>query len=78
MDRQMRDRGEVLRDEMVMKERISALLGDGPLTIPDMAEELGYPAWEMTVWVMGMRRYGRIKELPKARADDYYQYALAD
>lgn len=78
MREQMRDRKEVLRDEMVMKERISALLGNGPLTIPDMAEELGFPTWEMTVWVMAMRRYGRIKELPKARADDYYQYALAN
>jgi hypothetical protein len=78
MEMQMRDRKEVLRDEMVMKGPISALLTGGPLTIPDMAEELGYPAWEMTVWVMAMRRYGQVRELPKGRADDYYQYALVD
>jgi hypothetical protein len=28
------------------------------------------------MWVMGMRRYGIIVEMPKERADDYYQYRL--
>ena len=32
---------EVLRDEMVMRDRIAAVLGDGPKTIPEIAELLG-------------------------------------
>lgn len=77
MLQQQRNRDEVLRDEMVMRDRIKAVLGAGPLTIPDIAEALGVPAWETTLWVMAMRRYGQLKEMPKERADDYYQYALA-
>jgi hypothetical protein len=72
-----RDLAEVLRDEMVMQQRISSLLRQGPLTIPQLAEALDTPGWEVTAWVMAMRRYGLLKELPKNRADDYYQYALS-
>jgi hypothetical protein len=72
----MRNRAEVLRDEMVMQQRIRALLAEGPLTIPQLAEALSTPGWEVTTWVMAMRRYGLLKELPKSRADDYYQYTL--
>jgi hypothetical protein len=73
----LRDLGEVLRDEMVMRDRITAVLREGPRTIPEVAEELGFPPREVTLWMMAMRRYGRIEELPKDRADDYYQYKLA-
>ena len=74
----MRNLSEVMRDEMVMRDAIVAILAKGPLTIPELAESMESPDWEVTVWVMAMRRYGRVKELPKARADDYYQYSLAD
>lgn len=73
----MRNLAEVLRDEMVMQQRICHLLREGPLTIPQLAESLRTPSWEVTTWVMAMRRYGLLKELPKSRADDYYQYALS-
>ena len=71
-----RDLAEVLRDEMVMQTRIHALLAEGPLTIPELAKKLGAPSWEVTTWVMSMRRYGKLEELPKSRADDYYPYGL--
>jgi len=67
---------DVLRDEMTMRDRIEALLREGPRTIPLIAEALGAPAPEVTLWVMAMRRYGRVEELPKRKADDYYQYGL--
>ena len=76
--RQLRNLSEVLRDEMVMNGKILALLRDEPRTIPQLAEALGSPSWEVTVWVMGMRRYGKLKELPKSRADDYFQYTPAE
>jgi hypothetical protein len=74
--RAMRNLSEVLRDEMVMHERIIDLLSDNPMTIPQLAEALGKPEWETTAWVMSMRRYNLISELPKSRAIDYFQYII--
>jgi hypothetical protein len=75
--KEMRNLAEVLRDEMVMRQRLCDLLKEGPLTIPQLAEALESPGWEVTTWVMALRRYGRLKELPKSRAEDYYQYTLS-
>ncbi len=73
-----RDNAEVLRDEMYMRDRIIGILAEGPKTISEIAGELGYPSDEVLKWVMAMRRYGVITEMPKARADDYYHYKLRD
>lgn len=70
--------GEVLRDEWIMKDRIAAALSDGPKTIPEIAELLGAPSREVTQWVMAMRRFGKLEEMPKGKADDYYQYKLME
>lgn len=72
----LRDLGEVLRDGMVEQDRIAALLRSGPRTLPEIATALRAPPHEVTKWVMAMRRYGRVRELAKARADDYYRYEL--
>jgi len=69
-----RDPSEVMRDEMVMKGKIASLLREGPRTIPEIAEALRCPSREVTLWVMALRRYGALEELPKAKADDYYRY----
>lgn len=74
----LRNLGEVLRDELVERDRIAAALRPGPLTIPEVAHRLGAPVAETMKWVMAMRRYGRVRELPKARADDYYRYELVE
>jgi hypothetical protein len=68
---------EVMRDEMVMRPRIAAVLREGPKTIPEIAEALESPAPEVTLWVMALRRYGALEELPKPKSEDYYQYRLA-
>ncbi|MBN1547729.1 MAG: hypothetical protein JW902_13850 [Syntrophaceae bacterium] len=73
-----RDRAEIMRDEMVRRDDIIAILQKGPKTVPELAEALGKPAPEVVMWVMGMRRYGIIEELPKGRADDYFQYQLSE
>ncbi len=72
-----RDLGEVLRDEMVMKDRIASLLREEPKTIPEIAEALSCPVREATLWVMAMRRYGSLEEVPKPKAEDYFRYRLA-
>jgi len=72
-----RDPSEVMRDEMLMKEKIASLLHEGPRTIPEIADALHCPAREVTLWVMALRRYGALEEIPKPKADDYYRYKLA-
>jgi predicted Rossmann fold nucleotide-binding protein DprA/Smf involved in DNA uptake len=74
----LRNLGEVLRDEMVERDRVAAFLRTGPHTIPEIASELHAPTAEVTKWVMAMRRYGRVRDLPKSRSDDYYPYALVE
>ena len=73
-----RDLAEVLRDEMVMKDRIVALLHEGPKTIPEIAEALKYPSHETLYWVMAMWRYGALVELGRPNDEGYYQYQLAE
>jgi predicted Rossmann fold nucleotide-binding protein DprA/Smf involved in DNA uptake len=74
----LRNLAEALRDEMYLRDNISEVLEDGPKTIPEIAGELDFPPYEVTMWLMAMRRYGRVEELPKGRADDYYHYKLIE
>lgn len=71
----LRDPREVIREEMSMQSAIRAALADGPLRVPQIAAALGRPAEEVVYWVMGMRRYGHVVELPD---DDegWFPYAL--
>ncbi len=73
-----RNSAEVLRDEMFLQDKVVGLLKNGPKTIPEIAQELSYPSQEITKWVMALRRYGKIMDIPKSRADDYYQYKLVE
>jgi hypothetical protein len=72
-----RDPAEVMRDEMLMKEKIASYLREGPRTIPEISIALDCPDREVTLWVMALRRYGTLEEIPKPKADDYYRYKLA-
>jgi predicted Rossmann fold nucleotide-binding protein DprA/Smf involved in DNA uptake len=72
----MRDLNEVMRDEMVMRDRIIDLLREEPRTVPEIAEALGAPSREVMIWVMAMWRYGVVTEMEKARTDDYFSYRL--
>jgi hypothetical protein len=74
----LRNLNEVMRDEMVERDRIAVLLQSGPKTLPEIAHALEAPEFEVTKWVMAMRRYGRVRDLPKSRADDYYRYELIE
>jgi hypothetical protein len=69
-----RDVREVIRDEHLMRNRILNLLETGPLTIPEIAEGLGCPAFEVTFWVMGMRKYGYVAEDKEVTDEGYYRY----
>ncbi len=69
-----RETREIVRDEMAMHGRILAALGDEPRTIPEIAEAIGEPAHEVVVWVMGMRRYGWLREIKGSEDDGYFRY----
>ncbi|HEX5643354.1 MAG TPA: MarR family transcriptional regulator [Thermoleophilia bacterium] len=67
---------EVIRDEHSMKAPILKALGDGPLTIPQIAAAVGRPTREVTFWVMGLRKYGWIAEIKEVDDEGYFPYAL--
>jgi hypothetical protein len=69
-----RDYREVIREEPYMRSRILAFCAEEARTVPEIAEALGRPSYEAMFWVMGMRRYGWIRELKDASADGYFRY----
>ena len=74
----LREPREVIREEPLMQRPIREALSDGPLTIPQIAERIGFPAEETVYWVMGMRRYGHLVELEEADDDGYFPYRNID
>jgi hypothetical protein len=71
-----RDIREIVHDEMIMKDRIAQVLKDGPQTIPELTQALGYPSHEVTIWLFAMRRYGEIEAAGRPDVDGYYKYEL--
>jgi predicted transcriptional regulator len=65
---------EIVREEQLMRAPILKLLENGPLTIPELAEQLGCPTSEVTYWVMGMRKYGWVREEKEVTDEGYYRY----
>lgn len=74
MNPMKRDVREIVREEPSMHGRILDALAEGPLTVPEIAGALGCPTSETLIWVMGMRRYGRLREVPGANDDGYFRY----
>jgi DNA-binding IclR family transcriptional regulator len=66
-----------MREEPVIRPRILAALADGPRSVPELAAELGVPAHEALLWVMGMRRYGYLREVKASDRDGYFRYEPA-
>ncbi|HTX78380.1 MAG TPA: hypothetical protein VMC62_01865 [Longilinea sp.] len=71
-----RDIREIVKDEMIMKDRIARILKDGPQTIPEIAEAMEYPSHEVVIWLFAMRRYGQVETVGKPDVDGYFKYAL--
>jgi predicted transcriptional regulator len=70
----IREIREIVREEHIMRGRILKLLEAGALTIPEIAEALGVPTSEVTFWVMGMRKYGYVKEEKEVTDEGYFRY----
>ena len=73
-----RDVREVIREEPLMRARILAALADGPLTVPQIAEAIEAPTYEVVFWVMGMRRYGWLSEVKGSADDGYFRYQVEE
>ena len=76
MSTTLRDPREIIREEPMMHSPILAALRAGPLTVPEIAGQIGHPANEVLFWVMGMRRYGHIVEVEDATDEGYFRYAV--
>jgi predicted Rossmann fold nucleotide-binding protein DprA/Smf involved in DNA uptake len=70
----MRDTREIIREEPLHRGAILDLLADGPHTVPEIAAAIGQPERETMFWVMGMRKYGRLAELPGVTPEGYYRF----
>jgi hypothetical protein len=69
-----RDVREIVREEPFMRGRILDVLVDGPHTVPEIAAAIGRPAHEAMFWVMGMRRYGYVRETKEVTPEGYFRY----
>lgn len=74
--RSNRNIGEVMKDEMLLKNRILSQLAEDPKTIPELSAALGYPSDEVMFWVMAMWRYGSLEDAGKPNDEGYYRYRL--
>ena len=75
MSTTLRDPREIIREEPQMHAPILAALRAGPLTVPEIAEQIGHPSNEVLFWVMGMRRYGHVVEVEDPTEEGYFRYA---
>ena len=78
MKTKRRDMREIMRDEMIMKDRILAILKEGNKTVPEIAEALGAPEYETVYWMMAMRRYGMVEEIGRPDVDGYFKYEFKE
>lgn len=68
-----------MKREPVMRRRISDLLRkEGSLTIPEIAEKLDASPEEVTLWVLGMWRYGLIEEEGRKTPEGYSRFAVKE
>lgn len=75
MSTALRNPREIIREEPLMHSPILAALKSGPLTVPEIAEQIGCPSDEVLFWVMGMRRYGHLVEVEDPTDEGYFRYA---
>ena len=69
-----RETREIIREEPFMRSRILEFLADRPHTVPEIAAAIGRPTHEAMFWVMGMRRYGWVRDVKEAAVDGYFRY----
>ena len=74
MNAPIREFREVIREEPIMRARILELLQAAPRTVPEIAAAMDCPSHEVLFWIMGMRRYGRVREVKGVTDEGYFRY----
>ncbi len=74
METANRDVREIIREGTLRRREILRVLEDGPLTVPEIAQAIEAPTHETMYWVMDMRKYGWIAEVPEANDDGLFSY----
>ena len=46
--------------------------------MPELAAAGGFPEDEVMVWMMGLRKYGCVAEVPGADGDGYFRYGAVE
>ncbi|KJR96895.1 MAG: transcriptional regulator [Peptococcaceae bacterium BRH_c4a] len=78
MNDEVRDVREVIREEMLMRDKIVNILRNGSRTVPEIAQILGHPSYEVMYWVMGMRKYGYVSEIGEVTDEGYHKYKAVE
>jgi len=74
----VRDKREIIRDEMIIKKKIIDALKNGPKTVPEVANMIEKPLPEVMYWMMAMRKYAQIVETDEITEEGYYKYKLLE
>lgn len=69
-----RDIREVVREEPLMRRPIVDAVAEAGLSVPEIAAAIGRPEPEVLLWVMGMRRYGYLREVKAVGVDGFFRY----
>lgn len=69
-----RDIREVVREEPLVRRRIVEAIGAEGRSVPEIAAAIGRPEPEVLLWVMGMRRYGYLREIKAVGDDGFFRY----
>jgi hypothetical protein len=60
-----------------MRRLILEALGPGPMTVPEIAQAIGYPEKDVMWWVMGCVRYSFVEPTGETTPEGYRRYAVA-
>ena len=69
-----RDLAEIMRDEMAVKDSVLSLISGQAMTIPEIAQALGFSRREVTLWIMALWRYGLVVEKESPDENGYCSY----
>ena len=65
-----------LKDQLTIRKAIRQALSTGPRTVPELAAAVQYPADQVFWQLMGMRKYGLVRET--GDANQYVRYGLVE
>jgi predicted Rossmann fold nucleotide-binding protein DprA/Smf involved in DNA uptake len=65
-----------VKEQNRIEHQITKALGNGPKTVPEIAQETGLPTQTVFWFLMALKKYGKVAEGEKQ--DSYFTYALKE